>query len=72
MNRVLVLAAEDYTGLSPVYKKTDAPAYLSYYLDALTAGGIGADVYDVDANGRKAPSPLGVLEPLQGRHLVHG
>jgi hypothetical protein len=60
-NRVLVLAAEDYTGISPVYKKTDGPTYLSYYLDALTANGIGADVYDVDANGRTAPSPLGVL-----------
>jgi hypothetical protein len=60
-NRVLVLAAEDYTGISPVYKKTTGPTYLSYYLDALAANGIGADVYDVDANGRKAPSPLGVL-----------
>ena len=55
-NRVLVLAAEDYTGISPPYKKTNAPAYLSYYTDALAANGIGADVYDVDANGRKAPS----------------
>ena len=60
-NRVLVLAAEDYTGLSPVYKSNPRPAYLSYYLDALAANGIGADVYDVDANGREAPSPLGVL-----------
>jgi hypothetical protein len=60
-NRVLVLAAEDYTGLSPVYKSNPRPAYLSYYLDALAANGIGADVYDVDANGREAPSALGVL-----------
>jgi hypothetical protein len=60
--RVLVLAAEDYTGISPVYKKNDAPNYLSYYLDALAANGIAADVYDVDANGRKAPSALGVLD----------
>ena len=59
-NRVLVLAAEDYTGISPVYKKP-GPLYLSYYLAALAANGIGADVYDVDANARKAPSPLGVL-----------
>ena len=58
---MLVLAAEDYTGLSPVYKSNPRPAYLSYYLDALAANGIGADVYDVDANGRKAPSQLGVL-----------
>jgi hypothetical protein len=60
-NRVLVMAAEDYTGLSVVYKKTTAPTYLSYYVNALAANGIGADVYDVDANGRKAPSQLGVL-----------
>ncbi len=60
-NRVLVMAAEDYTGLSPVYKSNPRPAYLSYYLDALAANGIGADVYDVDANGREAPSALGVL-----------
>jgi hypothetical protein len=60
-NDVLVMAAEDYTGISPVYKKTSGPTYLSYYLDALAANGIGADVYDVDANGRKAPSQLGVL-----------
>jgi Uncharacterized protein conserved in bacteria len=60
-NRVLVLAAEDYTGISPVYKKKDGPSYLSYYLDALAANHIGADVYDVDANGRTAPSLLGVL-----------
>ena len=60
-NRVLVLSAEDYTGISPVYKKTNGPSYLSYYLDALAANGISADVYDVDANGRKAPSHLGVL-----------
>jgi Zinc carboxypeptidase len=59
-NRVLVLAAEDYTGISPVYRR-GGPLYLSYYLEALSANGIGADVYDVDANGRKAPSPLGVL-----------
>src|SRR4029453_2634779 len=60
-NRVLVLAAEDYTGLSPVYKSNPRPAYLSYYLDALAANGIGADLYDVDASGREAPSVLGVL-----------
>ncbi len=59
--RVLVLAAEDYSGVSPVYKKNNAPNYLSYYLDALAANGIAADVYDVDANGRKAPSLIGVL-----------
>ena len=58
--RVLVLAAEDYTGISPVYKQ-QSPQYLSYYLDALAANGVAADVYDVDANGRTSPSALGVL-----------
>ena len=58
---VLVLAAEDYSGISPAYKKNASPNYLSYYLNALAANGIAADVYDVDANGRKAPSALGVL-----------
>jgi hypothetical protein len=60
-NRVLVLAAEDYSGISPVYKANPRPAYLSYYLDSLAALGIGADIYDVDANGREAPSDIGVL-----------
>ena len=58
--RVLVVSAEDYSGISPAYKK-QGPQYLSYYLDALAANGYQADVYDVDANGRQAPSPLGVL-----------
>jgi len=58
-DRVLVMAAEDYTGASPV--QTPGPHYLSYYTDALAANGIASDVYDVDANGRKAPDALGVL-----------
>ncbi len=64
-NRVLVVSAEDYSGISPVYKKNNAPNYLSYYVDALAANDIAADVYDVDANGRKAPSALGVLSHYQ-------
>jgi len=60
-NQVLVVSAEDYSGISPVYKKTNGPSYLSYYLDALAANGISADVYDVDAHGRRSPDPLGVL-----------
>ena len=32
-----------------------------YYLNALKANGIDADVYDVDARGRTAPDQLGVL-----------
>ena len=59
-NRVVVVAAEDYTGASPIQKGT-GPHYLDYYLDALEANGVEADVYDVDARGRTAPDLLGVL-----------
>ena len=60
---VLVLAEEDYSGLSnvPAYASTTAPNYLSYYTNALTANGITYDVYDVDARGRQAADHLGVL-----------
>ena len=58
-NSVLIMAAEDYSGASPV--QTPGPHYLSYYANALAANGIPADVYDVDAKGRKAPTYLGVL-----------
>lgn len=57
--RVVVVAAEDYTGASPV--QSPGPHYLDYYLKALAANGIAADVYDVDARGRIAPDQLGVL-----------
>ena len=59
--RVLVIAAEDYTGASPAKPGVTAPQYLSFYSDALSANGIAFDVYDVDANGRTAPDNLGVL-----------
>jgi hypothetical protein len=59
-NRVLIVANEDYTGASPVQPGT-GPHHLSYYQDALAANGIGYDVYDVDARGRKASTALGVL-----------
>ena len=58
-NDVLVVAAEDYTGASPV--QTAGPHYLDYYLDALEANGVEVDVYDVDARGRTAPDHMGVL-----------
>jgi hypothetical protein len=57
----LVVAAEDYTGISPGDGSGTAPSYLSYFEDALTANGISHDVYDVDAHGRVAPDHLGVL-----------
>ena len=63
-NRMLVVAAEDYTGASP--NQAPGPHYLGYYLDALAANGIAADVYDVDARGRTAPDQLGVLSHYKG------
>jgi hypothetical protein len=59
--RVLVVAAEDYTGASQVPGGSASLQYASAYVNALAANGITADVYDVDANGRKAPDALGVL-----------
>jgi hypothetical protein len=59
--RVLILAAEDYTGASPTFPGKTSPDYLSFYEDALRAKGVDFDVYDVDANGRTAPDNLGVL-----------
>jgi Zinc carboxypeptidase/Immune inhibitor A peptidase M6 len=57
--RVLIVAAEDYTGASPV--QPPGPHFLSFYANALVANGVAFDVYDVDANGRTAPDNLGVL-----------
>lgn len=59
-DRVLVVAAEDYTGASPA-QETNGPHYASYYSAALTANGIPSDLYDIDASGRTAPDALGVL-----------
>jgi murein tripeptide amidase MpaA len=59
-NRVLVLAAEDYTGPTPT-QDPSGPQYADEYLAAVAANGLGADLYDVDARGRRAPHPLGVL-----------
>lgn len=59
--RVLVVAAEDYTGGNPEMPDADGPAHLDTHLEALAAHGVEADVYDVDANGRAAPHALGVL-----------
>ena len=62
-DKVLVLAAEDYTGTSalPAYPSANGPFFAQYYTDALAANGIASDVYDIDAEGRTAPDPLGVL-----------
>jgi len=57
---VLILAAEDVTGASPVQVGTGSK-YAAAYANALLAVGKSSDVYDVDANTRKAPHHLGVL-----------
>jgi hypothetical protein len=61
----LVVASEDRTGQSPP-SPPNPPAggsgvYTSYYVNALAANGVTADVYDVDARGRQAADALGVL-----------
>jgi Zinc carboxypeptidase len=63
-NRVLVVAAEDYSGASPA--QPPGPHYLSYYRDALAANGVESDVYDVDSRGRIAPDHIGVLSHYDG------
>ncbi|HEY6889181.1 MAG TPA: M14 family zinc carboxypeptidase [Solirubrobacter sp.] len=60
-NRVLILSAEDYTGLSPNAAPFAGPANLATYTDALADAGIPADVYDIDAQGRTQADLLGVL-----------
>ncbi len=61
--RVLIMAAEDYTGRSGLVSNTPFPGpdYLDEYEAALQGAGIGYDVWDVDAQGRRAPHWLGVL-----------
>ena len=57
---MLVVAAEDYTGASPVQDPA-GPHFVDTYTDALAANGQQADVYDIDAAERIAPDALGVL-----------
>ncbi|MEU7003825.1 M14 family zinc carboxypeptidase [Nonomuraea sp. NPDC046570] len=62
--KVLVLATEDVTGLSPVQGVTEAK-YADEYVKSLAEAGYSSDVYDMDKMGRKAPHPLGVLSHYQ-------
>lgn len=57
---VLVLATEDVTGAEPAQEGGTAK-YAGAYVSALEAAGYSADMYDMDAHGRVAPDPLGVL-----------
>lgn len=59
--RVLLVVAEDYTGNSGLLPKALTPFFQATYEQALNAAGIAHDVYDVDAQGRRAPSATGVL-----------
>jgi hypothetical protein len=59
-DKVLILAVEDVTGVSPVQGVTSAK-YAAGYAAALSAAGYSSDVYDFDVMGRKAPHHLGVL-----------
>ena len=58
---VLVLAAEDVTGLSPAQGGTARAVRRRGAPRRSTAAGYTSDVYDFDTQGRKAPHPLGVL-----------
>jgi hypothetical protein len=62
-NGVLLMVAEDYTGNSGLFSGTPhpGPEYQGDYEAALNTAGVAHDVYDVDAQGREAPSALGVL-----------
>jgi Zinc carboxypeptidase/Immune inhibitor A peptidase M6 len=57
---VLILAAEDVTGISPVQGLTSAQ-FDDEYASSLEAAGYSSDVYDFDLMGRQAPHHLGVL-----------
>jgi hypothetical protein len=60
---VLVMAAEDYSGNTNIFGEgpRPGPEYLSYYTQALQDLNVPFDVWDVDAKGRSAPDPIGVL-----------
>ncbi|MCA2214823.1 M14 family metallopeptidase [Jidongwangia harbinensis] len=59
---VLVLAAEDVTGVSPANPDGATSArYADEHVASIEAAGHSADVYDMDTRGRKAPHHLGVL-----------
>ncbi|MCP3944856.1 MAG: zinc carboxypeptidase [Desulfobacteraceae bacterium] len=65
-SKVLIVSAEDYTGIYPSYNPEDpdspppAPIYLHYYTEALEAAGYLYDVWDVTAK-ESAPPTLEVL-----------
>jgi hypothetical protein len=61
-SRLLVVIGGDHRAPTSGVPGRGAPAErLSPVLTALAANGVEADTYDVDAHGRVAPDPLGVL-----------
>ena len=79
--RVLVVAAEDYTGLSP--NKTPyatAPRYLDEHVAALEANGYAVETYDIDDppagpdGSRRVQAAVGPRRAvaLRRRRLLHG
>ena len=60
-HQVLILAAEDYSGLSPNTAPDRRPELPRDLHRALADAGIPADVYDIDAHGRTQADLLGVL-----------
>ena len=63
--RVLVVAAEDYTGVSPnVTPGYDTQArYLAQHVSALEAAGYEVEVYNIDAPPVKGGSPSTYIQP---------
>jgi hypothetical protein len=61
---MLVVAAEDYSGASPV--QAPGPHYAQTFVTALADNNVQADVYDVDLRTRTAPDALGVLSHYKG------
>jgi hypothetical protein len=59
---VLILAAEDVTGISPAATDGAVSArYADEHAASLRQAGYTTDVYDIDTHARRAPHPLGVL-----------
>ena len=81
--RVLVVAAEDYTGVSPNRRPgyDVAPRYLQQHIDALTTAGYEVEVFNADApaaerrrrlSSTKNPGFLGSAESLRRGPVLHG
>ena len=63
--RVLVVAAEDYTGKSPNVDAgyAAAPRYLTQHVAALEAAGYEVETFNIDAPPANGGTPNGVVAP---------